>query len=72
MFAWLLKVMLFDQDSDVVGLFVLAGWLVMAIFAAYALLLVNLFFKRRRGVQVELLFSGLLLVPWIMLWRLLY
>ena len=66
----LLKVMLFDDTSDVVGLFVLSGLLFLVVFDIYALAIAKLFFKESTKFYIELLFSILLLIPFLLLWRL--
>jgi hypothetical protein len=57
--------MLFDYEA---GLFVFATLLFLVFFNIYAHTLAKLFFRNNRVFYVELLFSVLLLLPFLLLW----
>lgn len=65
--GWTLKVMFFDEGSDVIGLFVLFGIAFLVLFDAYAVFLIS-FFERMESKKlwVEILFYTCLLWPFIL------
>jgi len=65
---WLLKVIYFDTDSDVIGFFVLLTLVFLILYDAYAFLLAYFFFKRNKGILIEVIFILMLVVPFGVLW----
>ena len=64
MLLWVLKVMFFDKDSDVIGLFIISTFLLLMIFNIYSFLLLIFFFNNKeRLLWIELLFLFILVFP---------
>ena len=59
---WLFKVVFFDEESDVVGMFAISTLLFMVIYNAYMLVLFKVYFKSQK-LFIEIGFFFLLLLP---------
>jgi hypothetical protein len=67
---WLLKVILFDESSDVVGLFALVTIIFFLLYNAYALFVYKVYFRQgHNNFFVEALYVFLLILPILLLWR---
>jgi hypothetical protein len=67
---WLLKVILLDKSSDVVGLFTVLTIIFLLLYNAYAYLVYKVYFRKaRNNFFTEALYVFLLIVPIILLWR---
>ena len=67
---WLLKVLLLDKSSDVVGLFVVLTIAFLLLYNAYAYLIYKIYFRQmRNNFFIEALYVFLLILPILLLWR---
>lgn len=66
---WLLKVVAFDENSDVIGILIFTTLGVLAIYNSYAFLLYRFFFKNEKHkLYLEVLYFLLLVLPLFSLW----
>ena len=66
---WLLKTILFDESSDVVGLFALITIIFFLLYNTYAVFLYKVYFRQvRNNLFVEALYVLLLILPILLLW----
>ena len=67
---WLLKAILFDESSDVVGLFALVTIIFLLLYNAYAFFVYKVYFRQTHNkFFVEALYVFLLILPILLLWR---
>jgi len=65
---WLLKILYFDHDSDVVGFLGLLTIVFLVFYDLYAALIIQLFFKKNTKISIEGIFILLLIIPFVLLW----
>ncbi len=69
-FLWLIKVMFFDKNTDMVGLFTIVTLVFTVLFNFYSFILLSIYTKNEdRVIWIEFLFVFLLVLPIILLWH---